>query len=248
MNHQEHCDALAVEVERFATIFESSRADAEVVACPGWAIGDVAEHLGMIHRWAEQLVLRRAAERLSFDSLGLNPGPVTPEWIRLGGSRLLDALRAADPDQAMWAWGPDHHVRFWSRRQLHETLVHRMDVEMAADLRPGAAANVAIDAIDEFLSNLALAPRIDSRVRELRGDEARIAIRELDAGTCWTVTLINDSFQIERDARPADAEISGPPVDLLLALYRRRGPGQFDVRVDGDHEVVNVWLEHSAFT
>jgi hypothetical protein len=26
----------------------------------------------------------------------------------------------------MWAWGPDKHARFWSRRMLHETAVHRV--------------------------------------------------------------------------------------------------------------------------
>ena len=27
----------------------------------------------------------------------------------------------------MWAWGPDKHARFWPRRLLHETAVHRGD-------------------------------------------------------------------------------------------------------------------------
>ena len=61
----------------------------------------------------------------------------------------------ADPGSSMWAWGADQHARFWSRRQLHETLVHRCDLELAQSGRPSVPAHLAADTIDEFLDNLA---------------------------------------------------------------------------------------------
>jgi len=67
--------------------------------------------------------------------------------------KLVATLLAADPMMKCGV-GRDQHVRFWSRRQLHETLVHRMDLEFAAEVIPQAEPAIAIDAIDEFLSNI----------------------------------------------------------------------------------------------
>ncbi len=246
MDHQEHCDALEGEIERFATVFEAVAPDLGVESCPGWNVAEVAEHLGMIHRWANQLVRRRAPERLSFEALGLVAEPVTPEWLRAGGSQLLETLRATDPDLAMWAWGPDHHVRFWSRRQLHETLVHRMDIELAAGATPEVATGIAVDAIDEFLANLGSATRFSPKVNELRGTGETLGIRERDSGARWNVTLLPDRFEVARGESDVDAEFAGPALDLLLTLYRRRRLGESGVTLAGDARLGEFWLEHSA--
>lgn len=250
MNHAEHCDALEVEVERFAVLVGVESGDSVVESCPGWAVRDVAEHLGLIHRWADRLVRRRATERMTFAQLGLGPASVSPEWIRDGGNGLVASLREADPDDEMWAWGSDQHVRFWSRRQLHETLVHRMDVELAAGREPEAESVVAADAIDELLVNLNFASRSSPGVLELRGGGERLGILDLDTGGRWIVTLRPDRFDVDRDEADVpssvDAQIVGPAVALLLALYRRRPLDGFGVGVEGLREVAEFWWEHSA--
>ena len=40
------------EATRFADAVERGPLDAPVVACPGWDVRRLAEHLGAIHRWA----------------------------------------------------------------------------------------------------------------------------------------------------------------------------------------------------
>ena len=87
--------------------------------------------------------------------MGLERGPANGEWIREGGSALLHTLRTTIPAAAMWAWGKDRRVTSWSRRQLHETLVHRLDMELATGGEPAALAFVASDTVAEFLDNLA---------------------------------------------------------------------------------------------
>src|SRR5579863_4338239 len=146
LNHVECCDALEIEVGRFASAMSSMSRDDEIPTCPGWNVVDLAEHLGLIHRWAEELVRLRSPERIRRERSVADRDTVSPEWIRDGGDRLVATLRQADPDDAMWAWGPDQHVRFWSRRQLHETLVHRTDLELAAHLDPSVEPVIAIDA------------------------------------------------------------------------------------------------------
>ncbi|HTW09903.1 MAG TPA: maleylpyruvate isomerase N-terminal domain-containing protein, partial [Acidimicrobiales bacterium] len=169
MDHVEHCSLLAAEIERFALAIDGLPLDLPVPSCPGWAVSDLTLHLGKVHRWAENLVRLRAPERIPGPRGDLEP---TASWVRDGGTALVATLRAADPDAGMWAWGVDQHVRWWSRRQLHETLVHRMDADLAAGAAPRADAAVAADAIDEFLVNLGAAAYFSPKVKELKGDGA----------------------------------------------------------------------------
>jgi len=246
VNYLEHCDALQLEIAAFVEVFSEQDPATDVATCPGWTVQDVAEHLGLVHRWATALVERRAPQRISFEELGLTSATATPEWISDGGHDLVVTLRASNPDDDMWAWGPDQHVRFWSRRQVHETLVHRMDVELAVGLTPGTSPELAIDAIDEFLVNLGAARRFSPKVKDLRGRGERIRFRELDRDTRWTVTLLEDRFVVDRDGGEVDAELAGPSLDLLLTLYRRRLLGETLVRSEGDHSLVEFWIDHSA--
>ncbi|HVA53901.1 MAG TPA: maleylpyruvate isomerase family mycothiol-dependent enzyme [Acidimicrobiales bacterium] len=244
--HLDHCDALTDEVNRFALVLSATPSDTPVPSCPGWTTADLAEHLGTVHRWAEHLVRARATERIASDVMEFSRGPVTAQWIREGGAQLCSTLRSSDPNVAMWAWGEDQHLKFWSRRQLHETLVHRMDLELAVGLAPHASAEIASDAIDEFLVNLARAAYFSPRVTQLRGDGQLIRMSTIDSQRTWTVELGPDGFSmIERD-ETATVQFEGPAAELLLALYRRVPISKTSVDVVGDERWAAFWLDHSA--
>jgi uncharacterized protein (TIGR03083 family) len=188
----------------------------------------------------------RAPARISPHEMALDPGPVNPAWVVQGGAELLATLRSSDPDGAMWAWGADQHVRFWSRRQLHETLVHRFDLELALATEPTADPAVAADAIDEFLVNLSAAGAFSPGVKELTGDGSRLAFTELDGGRRWVVTLGDTGISLTPDQARADAELEADPLQLLLILYRRRALGDVPVTMSGDRDLLRFWLDHSA--
>ena len=154
MHHDQYCDELDLEVDRFADALTTADLAARVPSCPKWNVADLTRHLGTVHRWAEHLVRTRATTRIRLADTELGEIEVSDEWLRAGGHALSATLRAADPDQSMWAWGADQHVRFWSRRQLHETLVHRFDLELAIGVTSQVDPAIAADAIDEFFSNL----------------------------------------------------------------------------------------------
>ena len=56
MNHLDYCDALGAEITQFADVLATADFDDPVPGCPDWSVGDLAQHLGTVHRWAERLV------------------------------------------------------------------------------------------------------------------------------------------------------------------------------------------------
>lgn len=247
MDHVECCNALEIEVARFANVMSTMSRDDEITTCPGWNVVDLAEHLGLIHRWAEELVHLRSPQRIPRERSIADRESVSPAWIKEGGDRLVATLRHADPDDVMWAWGPDQHVRFWSRRQLHETLVHRMDLELAADLNPFVESAIAIDAIDEYLSNIEGIGAHLPELSLLRGHGEKLAFRVRESETLWSITLGEQGFNVSRADETFDAEVVGSALDLLLVILRRREVDVVSVAVLGDRELLDLWLAHSAF-
>ncbi len=247
MEHVAYCDALTVEVARFADVMSELPLEQDVVTCPGWRVLDLAEHLGVIHRWAEELVRRRSPVRIARESSDAVRSEVNPGWISAGGARLVATLLDANPNDEMWAWGPDQHVRFWSRRQLHETLVHRMDLELAAGIEPDANPTVATDAIDEYLANVEKVARRSPDLSKLRGHGERLAFRVREPETLWSVTLDPDGFSVSKVDGAFDAELVASPVELLLTILGRRGVATGGASVIGDAGLVDFWLSHSAF-
>ena len=96
-------------------------------------------------------------------------------WLRDGAGALVDAIRAADPRTPVWSWADDHSVGFWARRMAHETAVHRADAELALGREFTLEADLAADAISEWLGFLSLPQAVEHRpeLAELRGDRAR---------------------------------------------------------------------------
>ncbi len=246
MDHLERCDALAAEIERFASLFEHADTQRMVPTCPAWTVHELAEHLGTVHQWAEHLVRVRAQERISRSEMDLVAGPVDAAWLRGGGHALHTTLVGASPDDSMWAWGVDHHVRFWSRRQLHETFVHRIDLELAMGVIPVAQPSVATDAIDELLVNLTDEGRFAASEPDIRSDGELLKFNALDTRTAWVLERHGDVFRLSDRHDAPDVELTGLAGDLLLVLYRRQALHQAPVKVQGNATLIDSWLSRSA--
>jgi uncharacterized protein (TIGR03083 family) len=247
MNHLECCDELDLEVDRFADALTGADLSAWVPSCPEWTVRELTEHLGMVHRWAEQLVRTRAQKRIPFSEVDFDEGEIGDEWLRTGGHALSATLRAADPDQPMWAWGADHHVRFWSRRQLHETLVHRIDLELATGTTSRVEPAIAADAIDEFFGNLTSDRDIAVAARPSHPSGERIQFRAKGGFGQWNVELRPDEYSFVGEGGWFDAVVIGEPAEMLALVLRRRPLKECAVRVEGDAPLVEHWLAGTAF-
>jgi uncharacterized protein (TIGR03083 family) len=156
-SHQRCCDLASAEIARFAAVIRGGDPATPVLTCAPWTLADLIQHIGHIHRWAAAMVAERSPTRHSRKKaeLPLPADPATwPDWLAEAETLLVPVLRAADPDARRWAWGPDKHVRFWSRRMVHETAVHRVDAELALGIQPRVDPAAAVDGVEEFLENL----------------------------------------------------------------------------------------------
>ncbi|NYI06801.1 maleylpyruvate isomerase family mycothiol-dependent enzyme [Allostreptomyces psammosilenae] len=269
----ERCTAgLIAETERLADTVRDAEGDAIVPTCPEWTLDVLIKHVGQCHRWAAAAV--RSPEPRMPEETEIEALPVPDEaderikWLLAGAGDLADALRAAGPEHPVWTWAKDPHARFWARRMLHETLVHRADAAITTGAEFLAPDEITADAVDEFLDNLTT-PGLAEEGAEatpapLRGEGERLvfAIRPAPrAGAefvrAWTVTLTPDGFTVANqptagrfaaaDLGPRDALLAGDATALLLAIYRRLPTGAPGVETAGDEELLNRWLTHTAF-
>lgn len=214
--------------------------ESTVPCCPGWKVADVVAHTGVVHRHKTAIVAGRLQE---------NPDPPpTPdqelaEWFRDGLDRLLDSLRAADPNETVFTWvESDQTVGFWYRRMAHETLIHRIDVEQAlgqvGEINPALAA----DGIDEVLT--VYVGGYPAWGTFVPGDELA-TISCSDAPYRWTVRFGTFSGRSPHTSREYDlpafevvpetaasVDISGPAADLDLWLWGRGTLDQLTVQGD----------------
>jgi uncharacterized protein (TIGR03083 family) len=246
VNHAEYCDELEIEVDRFSDALASADMSARVPSCPDWSIEDLTRHLGRVHRWATTLVNERATSRISIDAMSIESDVVDARWLRSGGRALVAVLRSADPDDAMWAWGADQHVRFWSRRQLHETFVHRLDLELATGTDSYVDPVVALDATDEFLANMKSDRDISMSARDGRESEL-FQISSTEPPGQWDVRLEPDDYEFVGPTDAPDGQLSGPAGDLLKVLLHRSELAHSDVDVSGDASLAQYWLSQTAF-
>ncbi|GAA3118966.1 maleylpyruvate isomerase family mycothiol-dependent enzyme [Streptomyces rameus] len=256
-------EAIERETRRFAETVSGADPAGTVPCCPGWTLADLTQHVGALQRWFCALLSRRVQEppRSREVDLGL-PGDVRDyaDWVAAGVPEVSAVLRATDPHAAMWAWGEDQHARFWARRMLFETLVHRVDAERAVGRETDVDPVLAADGVDEFLANLPHAGLFAPGVTELHGDGETIAFRSADsgeetgkAGEEWRVRLDRDGFRLlphtggDAASRPDSVTVHGRAADLLLLLYGRRSYQEPVFDVSGEVAVLDRWFSHTAF-
>jgi uncharacterized protein (TIGR03083 family) len=249
MQHVEACALLPGLVETYAAVIRGADLTMPVPTCPGWDIAKLTRHLGTTHRWVAEMVRTYATERIDPRTLDLRlPGDTAgyPDWIAAGGSALGSTLAAADADHAMWAWGADQHARFWSRRMVHETVVHTADAQLALGFEPSADPGLAVDAIDELLENLPTAGYFAPKVAELRGDGESIHLHCTDIDGEWMIELHPGGYRWDHAHGKGTVAVRGTAADLVLLLYGRRSADDARFARFGDTELLDRWLANSS--
>uniref|UniRef100_A0AAU2JWZ1 Maleylpyruvate isomerase family mycothiol-dependent enzyme n=1 Tax=Streptomyces sp. NBC_00049 TaxID=2903617 RepID=A0AAU2JWZ1_9ACTN len=253
MNPAQHGAAVAAETAGFVATVTAADLSTPVPTCPGWTLGDLTQHVGSVHRWFTELLRRRIQQPPTSRvvDLRLPESPdAFPDWLAAGAAEAAEVFAATDLDAPMWAWGVDQHARFWVRRMLFETLVHRVDAQLALGQSPHVDHVPAVDGIDEFLTNLPCASSFAPLTAQLRAPDRTIRFSCTDGDGDWLVGLRPDGFALVADGagpRAADATVRGTAADLLLLLYGRLDRRSDAFRLLGDRDLLAHWFTHSAF-
>ncbi|MFJ9835890.1 maleylpyruvate isomerase family mycothiol-dependent enzyme [Streptomyces sp. NPDC101169] len=245
METAEFLHTLDREGRLLAAAAELAGTDAKVPTCPGWQVRDLLRHTGAVHRWAAGIVADgHTAPRPLPEGPDLD-GAELVNWYRDSHRRLVETLAGAPADLDCWTFHPapcPSPLAFWTRRQAHETTVHRHDAEAA---RGGPATPVATgfaaDGVDELLRGFHARAR--SRVRTDRPRVLRVRALDAGADAVWTVRLSEQPPVTSRDAdAEADAELAGTAERLYLALWNRAPLPD----MTGDRALAALWRENSG--
>jgi uncharacterized protein (TIGR03083 family) len=218
-----------------------------VPSCPGWTVADLIRHTGEVYRH------KTLAMRLG-DFPGEQDWPAGVEalppldLLDRAYADLVAELTTRDPDSPAPSWyRPEPTAGFWRRRMAQETVIHRLDAELAAQAATGRAVSpvpddIAADGVDEVLVRFLgygstawpdeFAGLAGPRLERADGDDTVLV--EMD-GASWTVRPRLDHVDVQAGTGgDVHAVVAGPPVPLLLWLWGRGGEGCVSVSGDPD--------------
>ncbi|MEW1630678.1 maleylpyruvate isomerase family mycothiol-dependent enzyme [Streptomyces sp. NPDC089173] len=252
MEITEHIASLSEEGRLLAAAAEQAGPGASVPTCPGWQIRHLLRHTGMVHRWAAGFITEGHNAPYPDGGEPDLDGEELLAWFREGHRHLVRSLEAAPADLNCWTFMPaPSPLAFWSRRQLNETTVHRVDAESAlGGPLTMVGADRAADGIDELLTGFHARPK--SRVRSAVPRTLRVRAVDMDA--VWTVRISEEPPQTVRSPATgpddatghADCELSGTAEGLYLTLWNRLPLAAVTLR--GDRTVARLWTDNSAIT
>jgi uncharacterized protein (TIGR03083 family) len=244
MDVAEHVEQLRRDGERLAEVASRTDPGAAVPTCPDWRLRDLVRHVGGVHRWATGFVLGAGVQPRDGDLERFVGGwPADADlvtWFEEGHRALVEALVVAPADLDTWTFlDAPTPLAFWARRQAHETAIHRVDAESAADDVTGFPPAFAADGVDELLLRFVSRPGTSLPVTSPRSMVARAT----DVPRSWAVTFAPKGFQIEADPEDiaADLVVSDDVANLYVMLWNRRSPA--GSHVEGEQDLLELWRE-----
>jgi uncharacterized protein (TIGR03083 family) len=247
----EHLDALRRQGELMASAAAASGLAAAVPSCPSWQVKDLLRHTGYVHRWAARHVAEGPAEVIDGPSEAeiLRGGAADDDlldWFRAGHVALIETLASADPavECATFMAAPSP-LAFWTRRQAHETAIHRADAELSAGAPPEYPAGFAADGIDELIMGFGQRRKYQPQASPAAGG-GLLRVVAADTGDAWSIAARQGRLQPSREteagpAGDAGCTVEGPASGLYLFLWNRAGPAAAGVTVTGDPSLLASW-------
>ncbi len=217
---------------------------APVPACPGWTMGDLVSHVGVVylHKVAS---MRTGQIPDEWPPPGMDDEPLLPLLERAYGELITEFAERAPSDPTPTWYEPDQTVAFWIRRMAQETVIHRIDAEQAAGLPVTAVPDdLAIDGVDEVLKRFLAYDSMNwpDEFAQLKGGhlagedgQDTITVIVTPGQTAWTLRPSPRGVPVEDGASDHPrATIEAAPDEMLRWLWGRAGDDA--VHVTGDPE------------
>ena len=206
-----------------ADIARTGDLDARVPTCPEWTLRDLIEHTGMVHRW-QTAVVRDDLDHEPWplpDGVQLQPGDDIAEWFQRGVDDAVAGMSTAEAGDARWTWfPPDQTAGWYFRRITQETLVHRVDAELAVGDRTPMDPALSVDGIDEFVD--VFIPAAEMEGQKIGGTGQTLHLHATDAEGEWNLALGAEALEVSRGHGKGDGAVRGTASDLDLWLWGRQ--------------------------
>ena len=210
---------------------------APVPSCPGWTTTQLLGHVGRVWRSVTAHVVERSTEKIP--GTEIPPAPATAAIVAFAAAGLTDLLRVladADPGTPVWTWSPGRqNVGFYIRRMHHETLVHRVDAELALDDLTPVDSDDGADGVDE-LCEVMLAARTGDGL-----PGGSLHLHRTDGEGEWLLDVVDGAVTVRTEHAKGDAALRGSGDELLLAMWGRR-PVE-GLELFGDASVARAWVD-----
>ncbi|MEF3112612.1 maleylpyruvate isomerase family mycothiol-dependent enzyme [Streptomyces chrestomyceticus] len=254
LSYDRYCAEIVHQADQLRSTVKNTDPAATVPTCPGWNLGQLIRHVNGAHRWVETIVGTRSTEPVSDELVNETPKLAGEDPAELGAllaegaARLSDTLRAAGPDVPVWTVAPGGTPVFWARRMTHETALHRADATLAAGREYVLDADVARDALDEWMGFHAVEEIAEEQpgAPVLLGPGRTLHFHATDTEAEWFVDLTGEAPVWRPTHEKAAVAVRGTVTDLVLFLYGRPAVAG-GVETIGDRELLEVWLERTRF-
>jgi uncharacterized protein (TIGR03083 family) len=190
--------------------------DAKVPTCPGWDVAELVRHTGSVYRRVVA-VLELGHRPESWQRVPPR-GQDLITWFEASRRAVFDTMTARTPGTPTWTWyGPWQQVAFWWRRMAYETVLHRVDAELAAGKRITPIDDAfAIDGVDEVLECFL---RHRGTERGVRGTGESVLV-EADENT-WGVSFFPAGVEVTPGLVEPDVMVRGVASEVFLWLWGR---------------------------
>ncbi len=245
MDYSRHLD---FDYRRLAEVSQGHLAD-RVPTCPDWTVEDLVRHVATVY-----------LHKVECMRLGALPDPWPPDTsaepaldlLARAHSSLVAEFAQRDASSPAWTWyGPDQTVGFWLRRMAHESVIHRVDAELAAGAASAAIPDdLALDGIDEVLRLFLAWPStmwLEDFAEPLSKGDGSVLVWAGGANwlVAWDSTGIRVSVPTPSEASPlaGSVAVSGglAPVEPDSAVPVAESPAP-NATVTGSPEAVLRWL------
>lgn len=208
---------------------------AAVPTCPGWTAGDLLGHVVGVWDFLRQAAASASLEPPDFAAPAMPPDD--PDDLAAFAAERLDllvpVLAAVDSSRPVWTWVGERTMAFWPRRAHLETVVHRVDAELAAGDRTPIDPAVAIDGVDELYTVLR-SGRLDGL------PSGSFHLHQTDGDGEFMLDVVDGAVVVSREHAKGDAALRASGEDLLLVVWGRRPLDGLEFF--GDRDVAGQWI------
>ena len=247
MENARFLECLGQDYGRMRAVASGHLAD-RVPTCPEWSVGDLVQHVGMVY--LHKVVTMRDGHRpQEWPTPGLDEEEPVALLERAYAELVREFGQRRPEEVSETFYEPDQSVGFWVRRMAQETVIHRIDAELAVGMPVAAIPDdLAVDGVDELLKVIVafdVEKWGDDYIEVLGGSPGWSYAINTD-GVSWLAGTSPGRFSIGGGPGMTvpsyvrtDVTVSGAPAALLRWAWNRESPGEpSGVTIEGDPDAV----------